>query len=79
MAIDAQLGVPQRFRLLPDTEGNTVVQFFSPVPAWAQRRWDAVGEPASSQGCLFAYRLAETELDEELRFARNALWLEEVK
>ena len=79
MAIDAQRGVRQRFRLLPDTEGNTVVQFFSPVPAWAQRRWDGVGEPVTSQGCLFAYRLAGTELDEELRFVRNALWLEEVE
>ncbi len=77
MAIDAQRGAPQRFRLLPDTEGNTVVQFFSPVPAWAQRRWDAVGEPVRSQGCLFAYRMADNELAEELRFARNALWLEE--
>ena len=76
MAIDAQRGAPQRFRLLPDTEGNTVVQFFSPVPAWAQRRWDAVGEPVRSQGCLFAYRLADNELAEEIRFARNALWLE---
>ena len=78
MAIDAQRGSPQRFRSLPDTAGNTVVQFFSPDPAWAQRRWDAVGEPVRSQGCLFSYRLAESELDEELWFARNALWLEEL-
>ena len=77
MAIDARRGSPQRFRLRPDAGGNTVVQFFSPVPAWAQRRWDAVGEPVKSQGCLFAYRLADNELDEELRFGRNALWLEE--
>ena len=79
LAIDAQRGTPQQFRLLSDAEGDTVVQFFSPVPAWAQRRWDAVGEPATSQGCLFAYRLAGAELDEELRFARNALWLKEVE
>ena len=77
MAIDAQRGAPQWFRLVPDPGGYTVVQLFSPVPAWAQRRWDAVGEPVRSQGCLFAYRLADNELAEELRFARNALWLEE--
>ena len=79
MAIDAQRGGPQRFRLLPDAEGNIVMQLFSPVPAWAQRRWDAVGEPTTNQGCLFAYRLAESELVEELRFARGTLWLEEVE
>ncbi len=79
MAIDAQRGAPQQFRLLPDAEGNRVIQFFSPVPAWAQRRWDAVGEPATNQGCLFAYRLAGSELAEELRFARGTLWLEELE
>ncbi len=79
MAIDAQRGNPQRFRLLPGTEAGTVIQFFSPVPAWAQRRWDAVGEPTTNQGCLFAYRLAESEVAEELRFARGTLWLEELE
>ena len=79
MAIDAQRGNPQRFRLLPGTEAGTVIQFFSPVPAWAQRRWDAVGEPTTNQGCLFAYRLAESEVAEELRFARRTLWLEELE
>ena len=79
MAIDAQRGNPQRFRLLSGLGRGRVVQFFSPVPAWAQRRWDAVGEPVESRGCLFAYRLADSELVEELRFARNSLWLEELE
>ena len=79
MAIDAQLGSPQRFRALSDARGYTVVQLFSPVPAWAQRRWNAIGEPVKSQGCLFAYRLVESELIEELDFARNFLWLEETE
>ena len=79
MAIDSQRGAPQRFRLQKDAGGDRVVQFFSPVPAWAQRRWDAVGEPTTNQGCLFAYRLAGSELAEELRFARGTLWLEELE
>jgi hypothetical protein len=54
------------------------MEFFSPVPMWARRRWDAVGEPLTASGCLFAYRLAETELTEEVRFAREALWLDEM-
>ena len=78
MAIDAQRGEPQRFRLRPGPEDTWVLEFFSPVPMWARRRWDAVGELVSASGCLFAYRLAEAELAEEMRFAREALWLDEM-
>lgn len=76
MAIDAQRGEPQRFRIRPGPVGTWVTEFFSPVPMCARRRWDAVGEPVSASGCLFAYRLAEAELAEEMRFAREALWLD---
>lgn len=76
MAIDAQRGAPQRFRATPSGEA-VVLEFFSPVPAWARRRWDAIGEPVPSAGCLFAYRIPKTEIDEERRFMREALWLEE--
>ena len=78
MAIDARRGEPQRFRIRPGTQGTRVLEFFSPVPMWARRRWDAVGEPVSASGCLFAYRLGEAELAEEMRFARAALWLDEM-
>lgn len=78
MAIDAKRGEPQRFRVHQGPGCTRVMEFFSPVPMWARRRWDAVGEPVSSSGCLFAYRLAEAELSEELRFAREALWLDEL-
>lgn len=78
MAIDAQRGEPQRFRVRPGPGDTGVVEFFSPVPMWARRRWDAIGEPVPSSGCLFAYRLAETELAEEIRFVREALWLAEL-
>ena len=77
LAVDAQRGCPQRFRVQPGPEGTRVIQFFSPVPMWANRRWAAVGESSSGTGCLFAYRLAEAEFAEELDFARDALWLEE--
>lgn len=78
MAIDAQRGSPQRFRVRPGPGDTRVMEFFSPVPTWARRRWDAVGEPVTGSGCLFAYRLAEAEFAEELRFAREALWLDEL-
>jgi hypothetical protein len=77
MAIDAQRGSPQRFRVT--SSGDAVVlEFFSPTPAWARRRWDAIGEPVTSAGSLFAYRIPKTEIEEERRFAREALWLEEM-
>ena len=78
MAIDALRGNPQRFRVTPGPADTRVVQFFSPVPKWAHRRWAAVGEPVSGTGSLFAYRLSKTEFDEELHFARATLWLEEL-
>jgi hypothetical protein len=78
MAIDAKRGEPQRFRVRPGPGDTQVMEFFSPVPMWARRRWDAIGEPVPGSGCLFAYKLADTELGEELRFAREALWLEEL-
>lgn len=78
MAIDAQRAKPQRFRVRLGPGETYTIDFFSPVPMWAQRRWNAVGEPVKEPGCLFAYRLHKTELGEELRFAREELWLEEL-
>jgi hypothetical protein len=78
MALDAQRGLPQRFRVTPGLGDAVVLEFFSPVPAWARRRWDAIGEPVTSTGSLFAYRIPKAEIDEERRFARDTLWLEEI-
>jgi len=77
MAIDAQRGSPQHFRVTPSGDA-VVLELFSPAPAWARRRWDAIGEPVPSTGSLFAYRIPKMEVDEERQFAREALWLEEV-
>jgi hypothetical protein len=54
-----------------------LLELFSPVPAWARRRWDAIGEPVTVRGSLFAYRIPQSEVEEERQFAREALWLEE--
>jgi len=78
MAIDAQRGEPQRFRVCPGPGDTGIIEFFSPVPMWAQRRWDAVGEPIPRSRCLFAYKLPQAEVAEEARFAREELWLEEL-
>lgn len=75
MAIDAERGEPQQFKIVSGYQNAAIMQFFSPVPMWARRRWDAVGEPAVLSGCLFAYQFAASELNEEIRFAGEALWL----
>jgi hypothetical protein len=78
MAIDAQRSSPQRFRVSSSVGDAVLLELFSPVPAWARRRWDAIGEPVLCMGSLFAYRIPKTEIDEERRFAREVLWLEEI-
>ena len=79
MAIDAQRRDPQLIVVDPGPGGTNDIQFFSPVPRWAQRRWEAVGERVSSLGCLFAYRVTESDLKEELRFIHDMLWLEHME
>ncbi len=79
MAIDAKRGEPQRFRVRPGPKGSRLVEFFSPVPMWARRRWDTAGEPVMTSGSLFGYRLNDAELVEELRFVHDTLWLVEMR
>ena len=79
MAIDANRGSSQLCKIDSPSSNSYVMQFFSPLPMWARRRLDSVGQPVLSAGCLFAYRLAEAELAEEVRFATDELWLAELK
>jgi hypothetical protein len=77
-AIDTSRGQPQRFRRR-DEAGATVLDFFAPLPRWADRRLAAIGEVVPPTRCLFSRRLDPTELDEELEYIRDELWLEELK
>jgi len=78
MAIDAVRGEPQKFRVRSGPSATRIVEFFSPVPMWVRRRWDAVGEPVPRSGCLFAYKFPPAECAEEIRFVHDELWLEEL-
>ena len=79
MAVDARRGEPQEFRVRQGLGGARVLQLFSPVPMWVQRKWDVIGEPTPSSGCLFAYRFTDAEMPEEVQFLRDALWLSETR
>jgi len=78
IALDAKRGNPQCFKIRQGPNNTCVIEFFSPIPMWARRRWDAVGVPLLKPGCLFAYRINSSEVEEELRFAREKLWLVDI-
>lgn len=78
-AVDSVRGTPQRFKCRSSGSKDTVVvDFFSPVPLWARRRWDCVGTPVLPYKCLFSYSFAQAHLREELAFARDSMWLDEI-
>ena len=76
-AIDAATGRPQRFRVHQSAFGDTsVVDLFSPLPTWAQRRLDVFGVPLlRGRGALMSYAIANDEVDEESRFLQESLWM----
>ena len=74
-AIDSVNETPQQVRIRPGPEGSTIMDFFSPIPRWAERRWISIGDPASPNKCLLSHRFSDTEFQEELRFAEQELWL----
>lgn len=78
-AIDSSLGHPQMYASRKGTSRETVVvDFFSPAPNWARRRWDYSGMPTFASKCLFSYVFASSRIDEELKFARERMWLREL-
>jgi len=78
MAIDALRGKRQRYRVEVDegAPGHAVLTFFSPLPSWASRRLDILGDSVTPRRGLLTYRLHMDELAEERRFLETRLWLE---
>ena len=74
-AIDASSGRPQQVRVRSGSSA-TRLDFFSPLPSWAQRRLDVVGTPLlRERGSLFSYSLPNSEVEEELRSLAEMLWM----
>lgn len=75
-AIDALASNPQRVRVSQQEQGSRQVGFFSPVPSWMQRRLDIIGVPCpGGRGALFAYELPQEEVQEELDFLTERMWV----
>lgn len=73
-ALDAERGVPQRMRLRT-TAGTTSIDFFSPLPAFAERRLTLVATKAAGDHCLYRYTLPNARLAEEVSALRALLWM----
>jgi hypothetical protein len=74
MAIDQHRGTPQSYLRRPVSTG-ACLDFFSPLPLWAQRRLAVLGRPAPREKCLISYWIPERELASEETFLREHLWL----
>lgn len=74
LAIDHTRGTPQRYRRRIMV-GGAYLDFFSPIPLWAERRLAIVGKPAPREHCLFSYFVPERDLAVEEDFLTTRLWL----
>lgn len=76
-AIDAERGHRQLVRVRPTADvASEAIDFFSPLPSWAQRRLDLFGTPLlPGRGSLFSYSLTADEVSEELNFLGESLWM----
>jgi hypothetical protein len=73
-ALDAERGSPQRMRVRRSAS-TTSIDFFSPLPAFAERRLALVATKAASAQCLFSFNLPNARLAEEVGTLRALLWM----
>lgn len=81
-ALDAVRGTPQVFRARPtgQPEGDVIIDFFGPLPSWAERYLDLVGLPVSrSRGALFSYRVPDAARGDAALFLSKSLWMQAVE
>jgi hypothetical protein len=74
MALDRRFGHPQLYRRRAANDGVRL-DFFSPLPLWAQRRLMIFGQPVPPEKCLMSYWLPSDEAKVEERFLQDRLWL----
>jgi len=74
MAIDRSSSAPQTYSVRI-ADQYAFIDFYSPLPLWAERRLMLLGRHADATGCLLSYRLPVGELAAEERFLQERLWL----
>lgn len=76
MALDERAGLAQAFRCRSNGV-RSMIDFFSPIPSWAERRLLLVGRRQTGPGYLYSYEMATTAADSERRFLCESLWMVE--
>lgn len=79
-ALDAERGRPQQYRVRGggNSEETSVIDLFSPLPTWAERYLQLVGQPVQkSKAALFSYRAPHAVVDEIERLLNESLWMVE--
>jgi hypothetical protein len=78
MAIDACRGMPQRFEITDVSgDGQSVINFFSPIPSFAERYLQLIGLPlVGRSGALFAFRVPEDSIPDLTQLLTEMLWME---
>lgn len=78
MAIDSYKDNPQHYRIRRNGD-YAFIDFFSPIPSWAERRLMIFGRHAKPEKCLLSYRIPLAELNTEEDFLGKHLWLSPVE
>lgn len=73
-AFDAKRATPQRVRLRR-TATTALLDLFSPLPSFAERRLALVATKAAGVQCLCSFALPKTRLAEEIGALRSLLWM----
>jgi hypothetical protein len=75
MAIDRERNGPQRYSIENIDDGTCRIEFFSPIPLWAERRLMILGRKCQVTKGLFTYEIPADEAKQEVNFLRENLWL----
>ncbi len=78
MAIDAQRGKPQEFRIRRGARptDKVAIDFFSPLPGFAERYVQFAGLAlGKTPGSLFSFRLPTEALNDVTKFLTDLLWM----
>lgn len=73
-AVDAMLGHPQEIRIRRE-DGQSIIDFFSPLPAFAERRLALAGIKTIGQGRLFSFEMTYQSAEAEIAKLQEALWM----
>ena len=78
MALDSSNNTPQLFGIEETDQNKIILDFFSPVPKWASRKWDALGEPVP-RSSLVSYCFEKDIAKKEIKYCKEVLWLDQIK